>query len=122
MKKKEREAKYKLTKDSNIIEANKSVKILGITLTTAYNLINIDGNFCSKAEMQLNVLGPLQIYKAIHEKFAIVNGFIYANFNYSSLVNFLILVLFNRLEKLRKSNVVAWEQYVMIIKAIMMSC
>ena len=86
MKKKEREAKYKLTKDNNIIEANKSVKILGMTLTIAYNLINIYGNLCSKTEMQLNVLGPLQIYKAIAEKVAIVNSFIYANFNYSSLV------------------------------------
>ena len=41
---------------------------------------------CSKAAMQLNDLSRLQKYMGKPEKVATVNSFIYANFNYSSLV------------------------------------
>ena len=51
--------------------------------------------------MQLNALGRLQKYMEKPEKVAIVNSFIFANFNYCPLG---ILVLVNRLEKLRKSK------------------
>ena len=53
--------------------------------------------------MQLNALGKLQKYMGKSEKVAIVNSYVYANFNYQSG----ILVLVNQLEKLKKSKNVA---------------
>ena len=41
---------------------------------------------CFKAEMQLNTLGLLQKYMEKSEKIAIVNTFIYVNFNYCLLL------------------------------------
>ena len=54
------------------------------------------------AIMQLNTLGQLQKCMGKPDKVAIVNSFIYANFNYCSLVWHLVFV--NRSEKLRKSK------------------
>ena len=52
--------------------------------------------------MQLNTLGQLQKCMGKPDKVAIVNNFIYANFNYTHWSG--ILVFVNRSEKLRKSK------------------
>ena len=84
--KKEAEAKYKLTIDDNDIESTKSVKLLSITTDDHLRFDQHISNLCSKAAMQLNALGRLQKYMGKSEKVAIVNSFIYANFNYCPLV------------------------------------
>ena len=84
--KKESETKYKLTIDNSDIESTKFVKLLGITI---YGRLPFDqhiSNLCSKAAMQLNALGRLQKYMRKPEKVAIINSFIYANFDYCPLV------------------------------------
>ena len=83
--KKESEAKYKLAIDNNDIESTKSVKLLGITTDNRLRFDQHISNLCSKAAMELNALGRLQNYMEKPEKVAIVNSFIYANFNYSPI-------------------------------------
>ena len=56
--------------------------------------------------MQLNALGQLQKYMRKTEKVAIVNSFIYANFNYSPLVWHFSTCEYQS-EKLRKSKNIA---------------
>ena len=82
---KESEAKYKLTIDNNDIESTKSVKPLGVTIDDRLRFDQHISNLCSKAAMQLNALGRLQKYMGKPEKFAIVNSFKFANFNYYAL-------------------------------------
>ena len=82
---KESEAKYKLTIDNNDIESTKSVKPLGVTIDDRLRFDQHISNLCSKAAMQLNALGRLQKYMRKPEKFAILNSFKFANFNYYPL-------------------------------------
>ena len=70
----------------NDIESTKSVKLLGITIDDCLRSDQHILNLCCKAAMQLNALGRLQKYVGKPEKVAIVNSFIYANFNYCPLV------------------------------------
>ena len=101
--KKESEAKYKLTIDNNDIESTKSVKLLGITIDDRLRFDQHIENFCSKAAMQLNTLGRLQKYIGKPEKVAIVNSFIYANFNYCLLVwHFSNCESIRKIEKIQK--------------------
>ena len=79
--KKESEAKYKLTIDNNDIESTKSVKLLGITIDDRQRVDQHISSLCSKAAMELNILGRLQKYMGKPEKVAVVKSFIYANFN-----------------------------------------
>ena len=79
--KKESEAKYKLTIDNNDIESTKSAKLIGITIA----------------------LGRLQKYMGKPEKVAIVNSFIYANFNYCPLAwRFSTCESIRKIEKIQK--------------------
>ena len=80
--KKESKAKYKLTIDNKDVKPTKSVKLLGITIDKCLRFEQHISNLYSKAAMQL---GRLQKYMPKPEKVAILS-FIYANFNYCSLV------------------------------------
>ena len=95
--KKESEAKYKQTIDNNNIESTKSVKRLGIAIDDPVRFDQHISNLCSKATMQLNALSRLQKHMEKSEKIAIVNRFIYENFNYFPLVWF-----FSTCESIRK--------------------
>ena len=86
---KESEAKYKLTVDKNDIESTKFVKLLSITIDGRFRFDQNVSNLCSKAAMKLNASGRLQKYMGKPEKAAIVNSFIYANFNYCPLLGHL---------------------------------
>ena len=84
---KESEAKYKLTIDNNDTKSTKSVKQFGIAIDDRLQFVQHISSLHSKAAMQLqlNVLGRLQKYIGKSEKVAVVNSFIYANFNYCPL-------------------------------------
>ena len=57
LKKKEKEAKCKLTIDNNDIESTKSVKLFGITIDDRLRFDQHISNLCSRAAMQFNTLG-----------------------------------------------------------------
>ena len=100
--KKESEAKYKLTIDNNDIESTKSVKLLGITIDDRQRVDQHISNLCSKAAMELNVLGRLQKYMGKPEKVAVVKSFIYANFNYCLVWHFSNCESIRKIEKIQK--------------------
>ena len=100
--KKESEAKYKLTIDNNDIESTKSVKLLGITIDDRQRVDQHISSLCSKAAMELNVLGRLQKYMGKPEKVAVVNNFIYANFNYCLVWHFSTCESIRKIEKIQE--------------------
>ena len=97
--KKESEAKYKLTIDNNDTKSTKSVKQFGITNDDRLQFVQHISSLHSKAvmQLQLNALGRLQ-------KVAVVNSFIYANFNYCPLLvwHFSTCELIRKIEKIQK--------------------
>ena len=72
--------------DNKIIEITKSVKLLCITNDRQLRYDEHIYNLCNKAFMQLNAINCLQRHMGSQETKAIINSFIYANFNYCSLV------------------------------------
>ena len=101
--KKESEAKYKLTIDNNVIESTKSVKLLAITINDRLRFDQHISNLCPKAAMKLIALGRLQKYMGKSENVAIVNSFIYVNFNYCpSVWHFRTCESIRRVKKIEK--------------------
>ena len=100
--KKESEAKYELILDNNDIESTKSVKLLGITIDDRQRVDQHISSLCSKAAMELNVLGRLQKYMGKPEKVAVVKSFIYANFNYCLVWHFSNCESIRKIEKIQK--------------------
>ena len=101
--KKESEAKYKLTIDNNDTKSTKSVRQLGITIDDRLRFVQHISNLRSKAAMQLNALCRLQKHMGKPEKVAVVNSFIYANFNYCPLFwHFSTCESIRKIEKIQK--------------------
>ena len=72
--------------DGKKIESEKSVKLLGINIDDKLNFEEHISTLCKRASAQLNALIRLRNYIGKEEKKAIINSFIYANFNYCPLV------------------------------------
>ena len=68
------------------INTSKSVKPLGITIDNKLNFEEHIFAFCKKTSLQLNAVSRLQKYMEKKEKEAVINSFIYSNFNYCLLV------------------------------------
>ena len=72
---------HKLRIHDNEIETTKSVKLLAAEIGYQIKFNEHVSMLCSKAVMQLNALYKLQKYMGKTEKNAIINNFIYSNFN-----------------------------------------
>ena len=72
---------HKLRIYDNEIETTKSVKLLAVEIGYQIKFNEHVSMLCSKAVMQLNALYKLQKYMGKTEKNAIINNFIYSNFN-----------------------------------------
>ena len=74
--------------------------------TVTYDRLRFDqhtSNLCFKAAMQWNALSWLQEYMGISEKVAIINSFIYTNFNYCPLAwHFSTCESIRKIEKIQK--------------------
>ena len=68
------------------INTTKSVELLGLTIDNRLNFEEHISILCKKASSQLNAISRLQHYMNQKEKEAIINSFIYSNFNYCPLV------------------------------------
>ena len=64
------------------INTSKSFKPLGITIDNKLNFEEHIFDFCKKTSLQLNAVSRLQRYMEKKEKEAVINSFIYFNFNY----------------------------------------
>ena len=69
----------------SITETIKSMKMCCITIDSQLRFDEHISNLCNKASMQLNAINSHQRYMDSQEMKAIVNSFIYENFNYCAL-------------------------------------
>ena len=69
----------------SITETIKSLKMCCITIDSQLRFDEHISNLCNKASMQLNAINSHQRYMDSQEMKAIVNSFIYENFNYCAL-------------------------------------
>ena len=70
----------------NEIEATKSVKLLGIGIDNQLSFNQHISKLCSKAAMQLNAICRLAKFMGNKEIIAMINSFVYSNFNYCPLI------------------------------------
>ena len=99
----QKQDKNSQNKDNMIVETTKSVKLLAITIDSQLRFDEHTPNLCNKASMQLNAINRLQRYMATLEIKAIINSFIYANFNYCPLFWYLCLCRSSRkIEQIQK--------------------
>ena len=68
------------------ISTTKSVELLGLTIDDRLTFEEHISTLCKRASLQLNAISRLQKYMNQKEKEAIINSFIYSNFNYCPLV------------------------------------
>ena len=68
------------------ISTAKTVELLGLTIDNRLNFEEHISTLCKKASLQLNAISRLQNYMNQKEREAIINSFIYSNFNYCPLV------------------------------------
>ena len=77
---------HKLRIYDNEVETTKSVKLLRVEIDYQIKLNEHISTLFSKAAMQLNALYKLQRFIRKTEKNAIINNFIYSNFNFCPLL------------------------------------
>ena len=85
-KKKENQITHKLKIHNNEIETTKPVKLLGIEIDNQLSFNQHISKLCSEVAMPLNVICRLAKFVGNKEKIAMINSFVYSNFNYCSLV------------------------------------
>ena len=83
---KDGKATHKLIIDNKETKPTSLVKLLGININDQLKFNEHISVLCSKAAMQLNALSRLQKCMGKSEKEAVINSFIFSNFNYCPLV------------------------------------
>ena len=83
---KDAKATHKLIIDNKETKPTSLVKLLGININDQLKFNEHISVLCSKAAMQLNALSRLQKCMGKSEKEAVINSFIFSNFNYCPLV------------------------------------
>ena len=83
---KDAKATHKLIIDNKETKPTNAVKLLGININDQLKFNEHISVLCSKAAMQLNALSRLQKCMGKSEKEAVINSFIFSNFNYCPLV------------------------------------
>ena len=102
-KKEKNQITHKLKICSNDIEAIKSVTLLGIEIDNQLSFIQHISKLCSKATIQLNAICRLAKLMGNKEKIAMINSFVYSNFNYCPLVwHFCSCESLQKIEKIQK--------------------
>ena len=71
---------------NNEIETPKSVKLPGLEIDNQLSFNQLISKLCSKAAMQLNAIRRLAKFMGNKGKTAMINSFVYSNFNYPPLV------------------------------------
>ena len=75
-----------LTINGAEIKGQNSVTLLGVEIDKELNFDNHISNICKKSGNKINIISRIQSFLGQEEKEALVNTFVYSNFNYSSLV------------------------------------
>ena len=85
-KRRENQITHNLKIYNNEIDTTKSVKLLAIETDNQLSFNQHISKLCSKAAMQLNAICKLTKFMGNKGKIAIINSFVYSNFNYCPLV------------------------------------
>ena len=90
--------------DNKKITSEHSVKLLGLEIDN--NQLKFDNHvstLCRKAGSQLNAIGRLRKYIGFPEKKALIEAFVFSNFNYCPLVwHFTSMTSTNKIESIQK--------------------
>ena len=85
------------------IKGQNSVTLLGVEIDNELNFNNLISNICKKAVNKINGFSRIQSFLGQKEKEALVNTFVYSNFNYCSLVwHFSTNKSINKIEKIQE--------------------
>ena len=68
------------------LKKKNTAKLLGITIDTKLHFEEHISELCKKASMLLNAISHLQRFIGKEQKGALINSFIFSNFNYCPLV------------------------------------
>ena len=68
------------------IKGQNSVTLLGVEIDNELNFNNHISNICKKAGNKINAISRIQNFLDQKEKEALVNTFVYSNFNFCSVV------------------------------------
>ena len=114
---------YELVKfetESAKIETKNTVKLLGITIDNKLNFEEHISGLCKKASMQLNEINRLQRFMGKEQKEALINSFIFSDFNYCALVWHFCSCKSS--QNIEKKNFFVRELFTMITLAIIKHC
>ena len=99
------EEPIKLKIDNKEIETEKNVKLLGVTIDEKLNFDEHVSFLCKKAAAQLNAISRIKYNLGQKEKEAILNSFIFSNFNYCPLVwHFCSAKSMQKIEKIQERS------------------
>ena len=85
------------------IKGKNPVTLLGVEIDNELNFNNHISNICKKAGNKINAISRIQSFLGQKEKEALVNTFVYSNFNYCSLVwHFSTKKSTNKIEKIQE--------------------
>ena len=99
----ENQITHKLKIHNNEIETTKSLKLLDIEIDNQLSFNQHISKLCSKAATQLNAICRLAKFMGNKEKIAMINSFVYSNFNYCPLVwHFCLCQSSQKIEKIQK--------------------
>ena len=91
----------KLEIESAKSKTKNAVKLLRITIDNKLNFEERISELCKKASMQFNAISRLQRFKCKEQKEALINSFIFTNFNFCPLVwHFYSCKLSQKIEKM----------------------
>ena len=97
------ENKREIYIDNKIVTSEHSVKLLGIEIDNQLKSNNYVSTLCEKASSQLNAIGRLRKYIGFPEKMALIEAFVFSNFNYSPLAwYFTSMASTNKIESIQK--------------------
>ena len=97
------ENKREMYIDNKIVTSEHSVKLLGIEIDNQLNFDNNVSTLCKKAGSQLNAIGRLRKYIGFPGKKALIEAFVFSNFNYCPLVwHFTSMTSTNKIESIQK--------------------
>ena len=97
------ENRHEMYIDNKKITSEHSVKLLGIEIDNQLNFDNHVSTLCKKAGSQLNAIGRLRKYIGFPGKKALIEAFVFSNFNYCPLVwHFTSMTSTNKIESIQK--------------------
>ena len=97
------ENKREMYIDNKIVTSEHSVKLLGIEIDNQLKFNNYVSTLCKKASSQLNAIGRLRKYIGFPEKMALIEAFVFSNFDYCPLVwHFTSMTSTNKIESIQK--------------------